>query len=523
MNNKYLIFMILSVLIMSCRSKETTFVFVESTDTHGHFVDFARDATLIRRLRDSLGERMILLDNGDNLQGTTFQYYSNHDTNQPNITAQFLNFFPYDVAGVGNHDIEAGRKVFDRVYGETKVPVVCANVVDESSGKPYFKPYVVLERAGYRIAVLGLLTPYVVTWVPERLRPGLVFEPVETAAAQWVKVIRETEKPDLLVGLFHSGWDSEPLSEADAARLGRENAAKWVAEHVPGFDLVFLGHDHRHRTDIVVNDEGDTVGVLDAGCRGEGLALATVTMRNGKKAYSKVDWVNTEQQVPDPEFQAMVQPYLDAVDSYQNRVVAELSVDINSDDAYKGPCLWVDAIHRCQLDVVRQEGVGADISIAAPLGSGKNLKAGLLTVKDFFTWYPFENSLAVLSMTGEEVRRFLEYAFEQKDPIFNFDSGADILYEVDESKPFGERVHIKSMADGALFSADSIYHVVMNSYRSMGGGNHLSQGVGWDRADIQSHIIWESESDLRSLFIDWAAQQGRIEAETLYHWKRVGK
>ena len=70
---------------------------------------------------------MILLDNGDNLQGTTFQYYSNHDTNQPNITAQFLNFFPYDVAGVGNHDIEAGRKVFDRVYNETKVPVVCAN------------------------------------------------------------------------------------------------------------------------------------------------------------------------------------------------------------------------------------------------------------------------------------------------------------------------------------------------------------------------------------------------------------
>ena len=98
-------------------------------------------------------------------------------------------------------------------------------------------------------------------------------------------------------------------------------------------------------------------------------------------------------------------------------------------------------------------------------------------MKNFFTWYPFENSLAVLSMTGEEVRRFLEYAFEQKDPIFNFDSGADILYEVDESKPFGERVHIKSMADGALFSADSIYHVVMNSYRSMGGGNHMMQGL----------------------------------------------
>ncbi len=511
--------MILTIFVTAFRPKETTFVFVESTDTHGHFDDFANDATVIRQLRDSLGDRLVLLDNGDNLQGTVFQYFSNHDASRPNITAQFLDFFPYDVAGVGNHDIEAGRQVFDRVYGETKVPVVCANVIDEATGKPYFKPYVVLERAGYKIAVLGLLTPYVVTWVPERLRPGLRFETIEESAKKWVQIIRDKENPDLLVGLFHSGWDSEPLSDADAAQLGRENATKWVAENIPGFDLVFCGHDHKHRTDILINNDGDTVGVLDGGCHAQGLALATVTMQKGKKAYSKIEWVETSQQVPDTAFQAMVQPYLDSVEAYQSRQVAQLPVDIHSDDAYNGPCLWVDAMHRCQLDVVRREGVRADISIAAPLGSGKNLKAGMLTVKDFFTWYPYENSLAVLSMTGEEVRRFLEYAFDQKDPIYNFDSGAGLLYEVDESKPNGERVRIKSMADGTPFSADSVYHVVMNTYRSMGGGNHLSEGVGWNRSDIQSHVVWQSDRDLRSLFIEWAAQRGTLEAAPLNHWK----
>lgn len=521
MNRKCLVFMILTAFFAACSPNETALVFIESTDTHGRFDDFANDAAVIRQLRDSLGDRLILLDNGDNLQGTTFQYYSNHNANLPNITSQFLNFFPYDAVGIGNHDIEAGRAVFEKVYGETKAPVVCANVIDETTGEPYYEPYVVLERSGYRIAVLGLLTPYVVTWVPERLRPGLRFEPIESAAEKWARTIRETARPDLLVGLFHSGWDSEPLSEEDATQLGRENATKWVAENVPGFDLIFFGHDHEKMTDILVNSEGDTVGVLNAGCRGQGLAMATITMRNGKKAYSKLEWVETSHQDPDPDFQAMVQPYLDSVEVYQSRPVAQLPADIHSSDAYNGPCVWVDAMHRCQFDVARQEGVRADISIAAPLVSGQTLRAGLLTVKDFFTWYPFENSLAVLSMKGDEVRRFLEYAFNAKDPIYNFDSGAGILYEVDQNKPYGERVRIKSMADGTPFCLDSVYRVVMNSYRSMGGGNHLTAGVGWSRSDIENHIVWQNDRDLRSLFIDWASQKGTLDAEPLNHWKLI--
>ena len=197
----------LTALLASCGPKETTLTLIETTDTHGRYDEFANDAYVIKQMKAELGDSLILLDNGDDVQGTAFQYCSNQDAEHPNLVSEVLNYFPYDVVGVGNHDIEAGRKVFDRLYSEVKMPIVCANVIDESTEEPYFTPYVVLERDGFKIAVLGLLTPYVVTWVPDRLRPGLRFEQLEAAAEKWVKIIQEKEHPDLMIGLFHSGWE----------------------------------------------------------------------------------------------------------------------------------------------------------------------------------------------------------------------------------------------------------------------------------------------------------------------------
>ena len=245
---------LLSLMALSCgHNTPVTLTFVETTDTHGAFADCANDATVIRQMKNRLGDRLILLDNGDNLQGTPYQYCSNHDEAHDNLSSAFLNFFPYDVVGVGNHDVEAGKAVFDRLRSELTMPVVCANVLDEATGKPYWTPYVVLRRGGYKIAVLGLLTPYVVTWVPERLRPGLRFEQAEAAAAYWVKIIREKERPDLMIGLFHTGWEPQEQNLPDDVPLGRENSTKWIVENVPGLDLVFYGHDHRAKAAKVVN------------------------------------------------------------------------------------------------------------------------------------------------------------------------------------------------------------------------------------------------------------------------------
>ncbi len=519
MKTKAAFMIILTALFASCSQKETTLTLLETTDTHGRYDEFANDALIIKQMKSELGERLILLDNGDNLQGTVFQYCSNQDAEHPNLVSEVLNYFPYDAVCVGNHDIEAGRKVFDRVYSEVKMPVLAANVIDETTGEPYFTPYIVLNRDGFKIAVLGLLTPYVVTWVPDRLRPGLRFEQLEAAAEKWVKIIQEKEHPDLMVGLFHSGFEPQAQNLPEGHSLGRENATKWVAENVPGFDLIFYGHDHRSKAEKLTNSNGEPVYVLNSGNRGMGLALAEVTLKKGQKPNISVRLMQTDQENKDEAFLTMLQPYLDRAEAYKQREVAELPVSICTDEVFKGSCLWVDEIHRCQFETVEAEGVHADISMAAPLSGGKTIEAGKLTVQDFFTWYPFENALAVMALTGKEVKDFLEYAYEMKNPIYNFDSGAGILYEVTDKNTMGERINILSMADGTPFDMDRTYNVVMNSYRSMGGGNHLINGIGWAQEDIKNHVVWQSERDLRSLFIDWASKKGVLDTEPLNCWK----
>lgn len=510
----------LALLSASCIGNKTTqLTFIETTDTHGAYQQMAEDASVILKMRQELGDHLILLDNGDNLQGTPYQYLSNHDTTCPNLVSAYLNYFPYDVVGVGNHDIEAGKRVFDRVFSEVTMPVVCANVIDETTGQPYYTPYTMLQRDGFKIAILGLLTPYVVTWVPERLRPGLRFESSEAAAAYWVKVIREKEHPDLVVGLFHTGWEPQEQNLPEDVPLGRENATQWIAENVPGIDLIFFGHDHRAKAAYVINTEGDTVYVVNSGCRGAGLAMAEVTLSRRERPRIQVGLIPTTEQEPDEGLLALLQPYLDRAERYQEEQVAELPVAITPEGIYQGSCLWVDEIHRCQLDVVKARGMEADISFAAALSHHEGLAPGMLKVKDFFSWYPFENSLAVMSMKGCDVKAFLEYAFQVRKVIYNYDCAAGIDYVIDASKPYGERVAIKGMSDGRPFALDSTYRVVLNSYRSMGGGNHFVNGCGWKQEEIAEHRVWNSQEDLRSLFIEWAQKKGSLDEKPLGNWK----
>ena len=322
-----------------------------------------------------------------------------------------------------------------------------------------------------------------------------------------------------MIGLFHSGFEPQMQSLPPDHPLGRENATKWVAENVPGFDLIFYGHDHRARAEKIINCAGEPVYVLNSGCRGKGLAKAEVTLKKGQKPQISIELMPTDGEEKDTEYLAMLQPYLDRAEAYQKEIVAELPVSISSNETFDGPCLWVDEIHRCQFETVEAEGIHADISLTAPLSGGKTIEAGKLTVQDFFTWYPFENALAVMALTGKEIKDYLEYAYEMKSPIYNFDCAAGIIYEVTDQKPMGERINILGMADGTPFDMEKTYNVVMNSYRSMGGGNHLINGVGWEQEDIKNHVVWQSERDFRSLLIDWAKKKGVLDSEPLNCWK----
>lgn len=542
--------------IMAQTTKSVTLRLIETSDVHGAFFPYdfverspkagtmARMSSYIKKLRQQMGERLILLDNGDILQGQPTCYFSNYIlTDSVNIAAKVNNYLGYDAATVGNHDIETGHAVYDKWIAENKCPMLGANIIDTKSGKPYMKPYAMFDRDGVRVAVIGALTPAIPNWLNESLWSGMRFEPIEETARKWVAYLKNEEHADVIVGLFHSGWEGG-ISTASY----NENEAEAVARKVPGFDVVFFGHDHRQRKAEVVNADGQTVLCLDPSCNAINVADAEVTVvkRDGKTVSKTVtgNVVNICNEPIDEEFITHFQSDIDNVTAYVGRKIGEMGETIRTRDCFFGSAPFTDLIHNLQLSIT-----GADVSFNAPLSFDVDVAKGPLYMSDMFKLYRFENQVYVLRMTGEEIRKHLEMSYDLwvntmknkddhillldadnksdmqkygfKNLTFNFDSAAGIDYEVDVTKPDGQKVRIKGLSDGRKFKEKAWYKVVMNSYRGNGGGELLTRGAGIAKDSLQGRILYQSKLDQRYYLTKEIERLNTLHPKANNNWRFV--
>jgi 2',3'-cyclic-nucleotide 2'-phosphodiesterase/3'-nucleotidase len=535
---------------------------IATSDMHGNLFpyDFIRNSTAAtsqmhvasfveeQRAKD---QSVVLLDNGDVLQGQPIVYYYNFvKTKAPHIVPAVMNDMGYDAASVGNHDVEAGPEVYLRAAAQANYPYLAANAVFIDSGEPAVPPYTIIERDGLRIAVLGLITPYIPKWLPQNLYEGVRFDDMVETAAKWIPIIEEKENPDLIVGLFHAGVDETYSGSAD--QKGNENASKLVAQRVEGFDVIFTGHDHQDTDMVVQSPSGKEVVIVGAMNGARSVAVATVGFSldaaSGSYVVESVDGetVAMDTYAPHAGLMAKYQPVVDEVTAWVSRQVGTISETISSRDSMFGDSKFVDLIHQIQL-----EKTGAELSISAPLSLDATIKQGPVYVRDMFSLYPYENLLFTMEMTGREIKAFLEYSYEKwfnqmkslDDDLINFkrdaegnlvfntryntydtatryynyDSFAGINYVVDITKPAGQRVNIKTMANGSAFQLDRTYVVAINSYRAQGGGGHLA-AAGITSEMALDRILYSTDKDLRFYLMEAFETKGEIVPTVDNNW-----
>ena len=250
-------------LVFGGKSKHL--VILHLNDTHSHFepVRSGQDslrggiierAAYLDSVRNADGaENVLLLHAGDFSQGTSYFTQFGGD-----LEIETINAFGYDVVTLGNHEFDNGVEALAARLAKIKCPVVCANY-DFSPfelGK-YVKPYAIVEKAGLKIGVFGLLTD--ISRVVDKSVADRIPKLDDVAEAQkCADYLKLEEKCDLVIALTHIGYDLDVFDDRDLAQSTRN------------VDLIVGGHSHTFldKMESAQNLDGKPVPIVQDGCWG---------------------------------------------------------------------------------------------------------------------------------------------------------------------------------------------------------------------------------------------------------------
>jgi 2',3'-cyclic-nucleotide 2'-phosphodiesterase/3'-nucleotidase len=422
---------------------------------------------------------------------------------------------------VGNHEFDFGLERLQRTRAAATFPWLAANVTRD--GAPAFGTSLVKTLGGVRVGIIGLTTPAVPWFEDSALVAGLEFgSPVEAARREAAR-LRDAERCDVVVLLAHTGLEADPATGIE--RKGDTPGENWgarLARDVPGVDLVILAHTHAVVPWLRV---GGTL-VTQAGKQGEALGRVDLTLTREaaadrwRLASSRADVIAVADSTPaDSAIVALARPYHAAARGALDEVVGEAAREIGSprgrfDD---GP-LW-ELIQQAQLAAS-----GAEVSLAALPDPAARIARGPIRTRDVLRAYPYENTLEVVELSGAELKDVLErsasylagYTYEHGRPLaepgmpgYNFDAAEGVGYEIDLTRPPGERI-ANLVFHGAPIPPDRRLRVAVNSYRANGGGGY--------EVLRNAPKVWRSTATVPELIADYVRRAKTLDGGFTRGW-----
>ncbi|MGC4846741.1 bifunctional metallophosphatase/5'-nucleotidase [Micromonospora sp. DT15] len=525
----------------------------EYDDSKQNDIGVAKLATLINQIRrERRGKATLVLDAGDTIQGTPLAtYYAKQEpitaTGEKHPMARAMNVIDYDAVTLGNHEFNYGLPLLDLWIRQLGFPALAANAVNAKTGKPAFLPYVIKKVSlGFaaptlRVGILGLTNPGVAIWDKGNVEGKLRFDDMIATAAKWVPIMR-ARGADLVLISAHGG-DSGTSSYGP--ELPNENPVALIAQQVPGIDAILFGHAHNEVVERFVTNErtGTQVLLSEPSKWGQRLTRMdfTLTRERGRWAITKkaATMLNTNTVVEDPKVLAAVRAQHQKTVAYVNQVVAQSTVELSAAESRYKDTPILDFINHVQTEVVGAALAGtayADLpvlSIAAPFSRTAVFPAGDVKIRDVAGLYVYDNTLEAVVLSGAEVRAYLEYSAKYfrtvapgapvdpeqlSDPAvpdYNYDVFSGLDYDIDISKPVGQRITRLVLAGSDTPVADNAQFVVaVNNYRRSGGGNFPG---------IVKTQVYNAQQEIRQLLIDWAQARGTIDPADFFqpNWRLV--
>jgi len=481
----------------------------QGKSTYARLGGWARLASAVDAVRAE-HDNVILLHAGDAVQGGL--YYMKYG-GRPEM--EFLDRLGFDAFALGNHEFDRGAPYLAGVLGHTRVPTVCANL--DATAVPALaarvRPYVIIERGGDKVGIVGLITPE----TKVLSAPGNVKFSDSVHAANLIVRELQARGVNKIVLLTHVGYEAD----------------KRLAVAVSGVDVIVGGHSHTLLGNsegiaamglrpaaayptVVKGADGNDVYVVtawkwarvlgrldmtfdDAGrvIRAEGKPLLILGDRFKRKndAGQKVAVQGAERDellafiaansdaavVPaDPGARKFLGPFSEGVEAMRTEVIGEAVLPLphirvpgttDSGESLPHGSLIAPLVCRSMLARLKATGEPADIALQNAGGVRESVDEGHITMGTAYTLLPFNNTLVLLGLTGEQVRRTLETGVDLGGGAFLYTGG--LRYTVDMRHPEGERVlfvdTLDNMGKWTPLDPARTYRVVTNSYLASGG------------------------------------------------------
>lgn len=527
-----------TVLPTLAAAENVTIRLLVTTDLHGNIYPYdyytgaladrglAKVATLIRAAR-AQNPNTLLLDCGDTIQGAPLETLHQADVQlrgnkaPPDPMMLAMNALGFDALAVGNHEYNYGLPNLDKARREARFPWLSANTLVEPGAKVRpFAPYLVKRIAGVTIGIIGITTPGIPSWEEKKNYAGYRFEPGTPAARRALADLRAKHHPDLVILAAHAGLDD------NATGVPGENMVREIAQQVPGIDAIVFGHTHSQVASMRIGDVllmqprnwGISLGIAD-------FELARSGPAGPWKLLSKSSHLvpvdkSTE---PDPEILKLAKPYHDQAERALTARVAESPADLSAATARVEDSALIDAIHQVQLHYAK-----ADVSFASSFNPRVRIPKGPVTVREMAALYLYDNTLFAVEGTGKMVREALENSAQfyqtcngdcTTGPLinpkvigFNYDTAAGVQYQIDLTRPPGQRI-VDLRYKGQPLDDNQPLRIAVNNYRAGG-----SAGYGMFK---QGRIVWQSNDTIRDLMIRFYGERKSLPAEPDNNWRVV--
>ncbi len=374
-----------------------------------------------------------------------------------------------------------------------------------------------------KVAVIGITTPAVPSGEKPENYARYHFKqpmPVVQAAMSELRSLPPDRQPDLILMAAHAGL-------GDGASAPGENSVRDIATSVPGIDAIVFGHTHQELPQLRLAN-----GVLLVQPKNWGMSLAEIDFELESKPgggwtvvekNSRVIPV-TGQTTPDEEIMRIGRPYQAMTERYLNTPVAHSSAALNGRLGRVQDSALVDAIQDVQLHYAK-----ADVSFTSLFLPRVTVPKGQVTVRQIAALYTYENDLYAVEGNGKMVKDALENAARyflscrgescSTGPLinprvigFNFDMAAGVDYEIDLTKPEGQRIRNLTWKGNPL-EPDQQLRIAINNYRAGGAA-----GYSMFR---NAKVVWRSSEDIRQLIIDYYSERGELPAKSNGNWRIV--